>query len=113
MLADERFIERDMEGSKEALVLARRYATDDRVRAGAECVAGMHEMAARRPLDAAERFAEAQRLDPTLRKAYLFEARARADGRDSTGARDAARRGLAVAPGDRDLTSFLRSLGGG
>jgi len=112
MLADERFIQGDLPGSKQALVMAQRYAKDERVRAGAECVAGMHEMAARRPIVAAAHFREAQRLDPGLRKAFLYEARARADGGDSTGARDAARRGLAASPNDRELTLFLRSLGG-
>jgi hypothetical protein len=74
-------------------------------------VAGTIESKRRHPREAAARFAEAQRLDPSIGKAYLLEARARSADQDRDGAARALRRGLAVLPGDRELAAMLAAMG--
>lgn len=101
----------DAAGARAAL--ARALAVGDSVdRHDAEVVAGVMEVSAGRPLEAAARFRAAQRWQPFGARAYLFEARARAAGGDSAAARAACRRGLRIAPGDPELAALERLLGG-
>lgn len=86
---------------------------DPAVRAEAAAVAGMLEFLMQRPLVAAERFREAERLNPRLGNNYLFEARAHMAADDPAAARDALRRGLASLPGDSTLKAMRAELGEG
>lgn len=72
---------------------------------------GLLAIAANQPAAAAERFAAAQRANPSTPFAYVFEAQARLDAGDRTGARSAVRRGLVVAPDNERLRALGRELG--
>jgi predicted Zn-dependent protease len=71
----------------------------------------MIEMARKRPRIAAERFRDAERLDPGLARGYALEARALLAAGDRPGAAAALKRGLAVSPRDSEIGSLLEQLG--
>jgi spermidine synthase len=109
MLADRRRLAGDLAGSDAAL--ARASADPDPViRGDAAVLAGLNELERKGPLAAAEQFREAQRRNPQLVRAYLFEARARSQGGDRDGALAAVHRGLEAVPNDPELTAMLASL---
>ncbi len=90
---------------------ARALAVGDSIaRSGAEVVAGVMEIAERRPLRAAERFRAAQRWDPGAAQPYLFEARALEEAGSSQEALEACRRGLEVAPAHPELRALFEEL---
>ena len=109
-LADCRQSMDDLDGADEALAHAGQ-STEPTTLAQAAIVAGAVANKRQRPRDAAARFAEAQRLDPKIGKAYLMEARALSATQDRDGAARALRRGLAALPGDRELTAMLVQMG--
>jgi spermidine synthase len=102
MLAEERKREGNIPGAEAALVHAE-SSPDSTVRASSALVAASLELGQGRPLAAAERCREAQRLNPRLAQSYLLEARALREGGDVAGARAAILRGLRVLPEDREL----------
>jgi spermidine synthase len=109
MLADRRRIAGDLAGSDAAL--ARASADPDPVvRGDAAVLAGLNELNRKGPLAAAELFREAQRRNPKLVRAYLFEARARSQGGDKGGALAAVHRGLEAVPNDPDLVAMLATI---
>jgi len=110
MLADRRRLAGDTLGAEAALARGR-TSEDPEIRAEAAGVTGMMELDRRRPLVAAERFREAQRLSPKVVQNYVLEARARITGGDLKGAHAAVRRGLAALPGDPQLSAVLAQLG--
>jgi cytochrome c-type biogenesis protein CcmH/NrfG len=95
----------------EAALARGRASEDPEVRAEAAGVTGMMELGRHRPLIAAGRFREAQRLSPRNAQNYLLEARALLGAGDRAGARAALRRGLAVLPADPRLSAMLGELG--
>ena len=109
-LADCRQSMDDLDGAEEALSHAR-GSTDSLILAQAAMVAGTVASSRQRPRDAAARFAEAQRLDPRISKAYVLEASALSATQDRDGATRALRRGLAALPGDAEMTAMLSQLG--
>ena len=109
-LADCRQSMDDLDGAEEALSHAR-GSTDSLILAQAAMVAGTIASSRQRPRDAAARFAEAQRLDPRISKAYVLEASALSATQDRDGATRALRRGLAALPGDAEMTAMLAQLG--
>ena len=110
MLADRRRLAGDTLGAEAALARGR-TSEDPEIRAEAAGVTGMMELDRRRPLVAAERFREAQRLSPKVAQNYVLEARARITAGDPQGARAAVRRGLSALPGDPKLSALLAQLG--
>jgi predicted Zn-dependent protease len=110
MLADRRRLAGDTLGAEAALVRGR-ASEDPEIRAEAAGVTGMMELDRQRPLIAAERFREAQRLSPKLAQNYVLEARALLTTGDRPGARAAVRRGLAALPSDPQLSAMLAELG--
>jgi spermidine synthase len=108
-LADCRQAMDDLDGAEEALSHAR-GSTDSLILAQAAMVAGTIASSRQRPRDAAARFAEAQRLDPRISKAYVLEASALSATQDRDGATRALRRGLAALPGDAEMTAMLSQL---
>ena len=110
MLADRRRLAKDTLGAEAALARGR-ASEDPEIRAEAAGVTGMMELDRKRPLVAAERFREAQRLSPKVAQNYVLEARARVTAGDRPGARAAVRRGLAALPGDPQLSAMLGELG--
>ncbi len=71
---------------------------------------GVARFGAERQAEALENFEDAQRVAPTDRRAYIFEARLRLAQGDPAGARRAIERGLSHVPGDSTLTEARRAL---
>jgi spermidine synthase len=108
-IADRRRLAKDFAGAERDL--ARGRATGDAgIEVDAALIAGMLEVDRSQPMTAAKRFREVQRLSPLRADGYLYEACARAAGGDSTGARDAVRRGLERLPGEQRLSALLGTL---
>ncbi len=110
-LADCRQAMNDLEGAEAAAAHARE-STDPLVLAQAAMVTGTIASSRQHPRDAAARFAEAERLNPRIAKAYVFEARALSETQDRAGAASALHRGLAALPDDAEMTAMLAELGG-
>jgi hypothetical protein len=108
-IADRRRLAGDYAGAEADLTRGRAQG-DPGIQAEAALISGMLEINRHRPLAAAARFREVQRWNPRWPDGYLYEARARAAGGDSAGARAAALRGLGVLPGEANLTELLASL---
>ncbi len=110
-LADCRQAMKDLDGA-EAAVAHTRGSTDPLVLALAAMVTGNIASSRQQPRDAAARFAEAERLNPRIAKAYVLEARALSETQDRAGAASALHRGLAALPGNAEMTAMLAELGG-
>ena len=97
-----------------AAALARASTSPDSMtRAESALMTGDLELGRHRPLAAAERYHEVQRWDPRDVRGYLLEARARREGGDLSGAREALRRGLGALPRNAELTRYQAELGTG
>ena len=110
-LADCRQAMNDLDGAEAAAAHARE-STDPLILAQAAMVTGTIASSRRRPREAAAGFAEAERLNPRISKAYVLEARALSETQDRAGAATALHRGLAALPGDAEMTAMLAELGG-
>ncbi len=110
-LADCRQAMNDLDGAEAAAAHARE-SPDPLILAQAAMVTGTVASSRQRPRDAAVGFAEAERLNPRIAKAYVLEARALAETHDRAGAASALHRGLAALPGDAEMTAMLAQLDG-
>ena len=110
LMAEARRQLRDDLGTREALARALATGTPD-VRAEAEVMLGVIEIARGAMREAARHFRQAQGWDPSNAQAYRFEAQALAMGGDSAGARQALVRGLGVLPQAAELLAYQRELG--
>jgi spermidine synthase len=109
-LADCRRAMNDLDGAEEAIGHARN-STDPLVMALVAMTSGNIASTRHHPRDAAASFAEAERINPRISKAYVLEARALSETQDRAGAASALQRGLAALPGDAEMTAMLAELG--
>jgi Tfp pilus assembly protein PilF len=108
ILANQRRMVQDIPGAEAALAHIHSDAPLD-ARVQAAVVRGILDMMQKRPSAAAARFAEARVLNPKFTSAYIYEAEAHAADGDSSAAKEALRRGLAVLPNDPALLAKLGS----
>lgn len=110
LLAESQRLLGDLDGAEKALAEAmRRLPAGERFEA--HLTSGFLAMARGRPLDAARSFGEAGREKPNEFIAFVYEARARFDARDTLGARRALKPAIALAPNHPDVRQARAAVG--
>lgn len=110
LLAEQQRRERDLPAALTSVARALQTGTPDE-QADALVCAGLVEIERGQLLEAALRFADAQRRAPRNEMAYVFEAKARFDAGDRDGARAALRRGLEAVPDGARLSALRGQIG--